>query len=154
MNHTKVCITVWLMLSLMGFLNFFLHEFWIFVITSLIVACLTLEPILLPMFPRRPTAVYPVSFPQPLSKFDIQFLNAVGDLLDLIPALAPQAARQLRDFKLPGMGHCSALIKVRVASMFVCFFKPEALLSAAQYSSVVWMARLLQLICANIAAII
>lgn len=49
---------------------------------------------------------------KPLSKFDIQFLNAVGDLLDLIPALAPQAARQLRDFKLPGMGHCSALIKM------------------------------------------
>lgn len=48
---------------------------------------------------------------KPLSKFDVQFLNAVGDLLDLIPALNPSHSR-LKDFKLPGMGHCSALIKM------------------------------------------
>ncbi|KAM4634899.1 phospholipase B-like 1 [Polymixia lowei] len=48
----------------------------------------------------------------PLSLFAVQFLNAVGDLLDLIPALVPTSSAPLRDFKLPGMGHCSALIKV------------------------------------------
>ncbi|XP_072299839.1 phospholipase B-like 1 [Eucyclogobius newberryi] len=48
---------------------------------------------------------------KPLSKFDVQFLNSVGDLLDLIPALNPSHP-PLRDFKLPGMGHCSALIKI------------------------------------------
>ncbi|KAG8006400.1 Phospholipase B-like 1 [Nibea albiflora] len=48
---------------------------------------------------------------QPLSLFDVQFLNAVGDLLDLIPALVP-SNHPLRSFKLPGMGHCSALIKM------------------------------------------
>ncbi|XP_048191210.1 phospholipase B-like 1 [Perognathus longimembris pacificus] len=48
---------------------------------------------------------------KPLTMFQIQFLNAVGDLLDLIPSLSPS--------KFPGMnrkrwdmGHCSALIKV------------------------------------------
>ncbi|KAK7939393.1 hypothetical protein WMY93_002719 [Mugilogobius chulae] len=46
-----------------------------------------------------------------LSKFDVQFLNSVGDLLDLIPALN-SSHPPLRDFKLPGMGHCSALIKM------------------------------------------
>lgn len=49
---------------------------------------------------------------KPLSLFAIQFLNAVGDLLDLIPALVPGSSPPLRDFKLPGMGHCSALIKM------------------------------------------
>uniref|UniRef100_A0A3Q1BZE7 Phospholipase B-like n=1 Tax=Amphiprion ocellaris TaxID=80972 RepID=A0A3Q1BZE7_AMPOC len=49
---------------------------------------------------------------KPLSLFAIQFLNAVGDLLDLIPALVPSSNSPLRDFKLPGMGHCSALIKM------------------------------------------
>ncbi|XP_032443402.1 phospholipase B-like 1 [Xiphophorus hellerii] len=49
---------------------------------------------------------------KPLSLFDVQFLNAVGDLLDLIPALVPGSNSLLRDFKLPGMGHCSALIKM------------------------------------------
>ncbi|CAL1588762.1 unnamed protein product [Knipowitschia caucasica] len=48
---------------------------------------------------------------KPLSKFGVQFLNGVGDLLDLIPALNPSHP-PLRDFKLPGMGHCSALIKI------------------------------------------
>ncbi|KAM4815492.1 LOW QUALITY PROTEIN: phospholipase B-like 1 [Thomomys bottae] len=47
---------------------------------------------------------------KPLTLFQVQFLNAVGDLLDLIPALLPS--------KLGGSGkrwdagHCSALIKV------------------------------------------
>ncbi|MEQ2164179.1 hypothetical protein GOODEAATRI_003941 [Goodea atripinnis] len=49
---------------------------------------------------------------KPLSIFDVQFLNSVGDLLDLIPALVPSSNSPLRDFKLPGMGHCSALIKM------------------------------------------
>ncbi|KAG9343084.1 hypothetical protein JZ751_015303 [Albula glossodonta] len=51
---------------------------------------------------------------QPLSMFDVQFLNAVGDLLDLIPALVPEASQNHRSkaFKMPGMGHCSALIKM------------------------------------------
>lgn len=57
------------------------------------------------------SVVHLLFFPQPLSMFDIQFLNAVGDLLDLIPALAPSPSRLLR-LKHPGMGHCSALIKV------------------------------------------
>ncbi|XP_047213488.1 phospholipase B-like 1 isoform X2 [Girardinichthys multiradiatus] len=48
---------------------------------------------------------------KPLLIFDVQFLNSVGDLLDLIPALVPSSNSPLRDFKLPGMGHCSALIK-------------------------------------------
>ncbi|XP_056263761.1 phospholipase B-like 1 isoform X1 [Pseudoliparis swirei] len=48
---------------------------------------------------------------KPLSLFAVQFLNAVGDLLDLIPALVP-TSNPLRNFKLPGMGHCSALIKM------------------------------------------
>lgn len=64
--------------------------------------------------------VWLLSSPQPLSQFDIQFLNAVGDLLDLIPALVPSSANHIRDFKLPGMGHCSALIKVRDANTNVC----------------------------------
>ncbi|XP_026021405.1 phospholipase B-like 1 [Astatotilapia calliptera] len=49
---------------------------------------------------------------KPLTLFDVQFLNSVGDLLDLIPALVPSSYPSLRDFKLPGMGHCSALIKM------------------------------------------
>ncbi|KAJ8387576.1 hypothetical protein AAFF_G00152720 [Aldrovandia affinis] len=51
---------------------------------------------------------------EPLSMFAVQFLNAVGDLLDLIPALVPDADPNHRNahFKMPGMGHCSALIKM------------------------------------------
>ncbi|XP_041634444.1 phospholipase B-like 1 [Cheilinus undulatus] len=49
---------------------------------------------------------------KPLSLFDVQFLNSVGDLLDLIPALVPDSNHRPKDFKLPGMGHCSALIKL------------------------------------------
>uniref|UniRef100_A0A8C9T9I2 Phospholipase B-like n=1 Tax=Scleropages formosus TaxID=113540 RepID=A0A8C9T9I2_SCLFO len=49
---------------------------------------------------------------QPLSIFDVQFLNAVGDLLDLIPALFPNKDYAEGHLKLPGMGHCSALIKM------------------------------------------
>ncbi|XP_057717076.1 phospholipase B-like 1 [Corythoichthys intestinalis] len=48
---------------------------------------------------------------KPLSLFAVQFLNAVGDLLDLIPALVPTSP-PLKHLKLPGMGHCSALITV------------------------------------------
>ncbi|XP_067101308.1 phospholipase B-like 1 [Osmerus mordax] len=51
---------------------------------------------------------------EPLSKFAVQFLNGVGDLLDLIPALAPRTNSSAGQgpFRMPGMGHCSALIKV------------------------------------------
>lgn len=54
--------------------------------------------------------------PQPLSLFAVQFLNAVGDLLDLIPALGlgPRPTHGDGDLGRPHMGHCSALIKVRV----------------------------------------
>ncbi|XP_077414260.1 phospholipase B-like 1 [Vanacampus margaritifer] len=48
---------------------------------------------------------------KPLSLFAVQFLNAVGDLLDLIPALATGPSPP-KHFQLPGMGHCSALIKM------------------------------------------
>ncbi|KAG5832478.1 hypothetical protein ANANG_G00291590 [Anguilla anguilla] len=51
---------------------------------------------------------------EPLSMFAVQFLNAVGDLLDLIPALVPETDPHHRNtkFRMPGMGHCSALIKM------------------------------------------
>lgn len=49
---------------------------------------------------------------KPLTLFAVQFLNAVGDLLDLIPAIVPEVNRPIRDFRAPGMGHCSALIKL------------------------------------------
>ncbi|KAF3853292.1 hypothetical protein F7725_013980 [Dissostichus mawsoni] len=55
---------------------------------------------------------YSNMYPQFLK--DEKFLNGVGDLLDLVPALTPRsnsssAAGALRT---PGMGHCTALIKV------------------------------------------
>lgn len=64
-------------------------------------------------------------FPQPLSIFDVQFLNAVGDLLDLIPALFEYSARSGQCNVEPGnhgkyqwdMGHCSALIKVSTKNL-------------------------------------
>uniref|UniRef100_A0A6Q2YWY3 Phospholipase B-like n=2 Tax=Esox lucius TaxID=8010 RepID=A0A6Q2YWY3_ESOLU len=51
---------------------------------------------------------------EPLSMFALQFLNEVGDLLDLIPALTPRlnCSRGHGPFRMPVMGHCSALIKV------------------------------------------
>ncbi|KAL0983974.1 hypothetical protein UPYG_G00135420 [Umbra pygmaea] len=51
---------------------------------------------------------------EPLSMFAVQLLNEVGDLLDLIPALTPRlnVSRGPGRFRLPVMGHCSALIKV------------------------------------------
>lgn len=65
------------------------------------------------------------SFSQPLSIFDVQFLNAVGDLLDLIPALFEYSARSGQCNVEPGnhgkyqwdMGHCSALIKVSTKNL-------------------------------------
>ncbi|XP_041943888.1 phospholipase B-like 1 [Alosa sapidissima] len=48
----------------------------------------------------------------PLSLFAVQFLNAVGDLLDLIPALVHGPKLSLGDYRQPPMGHCSALIKM------------------------------------------
>lgn len=48
----------------------------------------------------------------PLSQFAVQFLNAVGDLLDLIPALVPSVTSGFKQYKAPPMGHCSALIKM------------------------------------------
>ncbi|KAM9780476.1 phospholipase B-like 1 [Neosynchiropus ocellatus] len=49
---------------------------------------------------------------KPLSLFAVQFLSAVGDLLDLIPALVPSNGSTPERVTLPGMGHCSALIKM------------------------------------------
>lgn len=49
---------------------------------------------------------------KPMTPFQIQFLNAVGDLLDLIPSLSPTKNSSLKFFKRWDMGHCSALIKV------------------------------------------
>ncbi|XP_003797853.1 phospholipase B-like 1 [Otolemur garnettii] len=49
---------------------------------------------------------------KPMTLFQIQFLNAVGDLLDLIPSLSPMKDINLKVFKRWDMGHCSALIKV------------------------------------------
>ncbi|XP_039317586.1 phospholipase B-like 1 [Saimiri boliviensis] len=49
---------------------------------------------------------------KPMTLFQIQFLNAVGDLLDLIPSLSPTKSSSLKVFKRWDMGHCSALIKV------------------------------------------
>ncbi|KAL2078064.1 hypothetical protein ACEWY4_025749 [Coilia grayii] len=47
-----------------------------------------------------------------LSMFAIQFLNAVGDLLDLIPTLRSRKFNLSELFSKPTMGHCSALIKM------------------------------------------
>ncbi|XP_059041988.1 phospholipase B-like 1 isoform X2 [Mustela lutreola] len=49
---------------------------------------------------------------KPMTMFQIQFLNAVGDLLDLIPSVSPTKNSSLKVFKRWDMGHCSALIKV------------------------------------------
>ncbi|XP_037702247.1 phospholipase B-like 1 [Choloepus didactylus] len=49
---------------------------------------------------------------KPLNLYQIQFLNAVGDLLDLIPSLSPVKNDSLKIFKRWDLGHCSALIKV------------------------------------------
>ncbi|XP_047464311.1 phospholipase B-like 1 [Mugil cephalus] len=51
---------------------------------------------------------------EPLSAFAVQFLNGVGDLLDLVPALTPRSNSSTGSgaFRMPGMGHCTALIKV------------------------------------------
>lgn len=56
---------------------------------------------------------------QPITLFQIQFLNAVGDLLDLIPSLSPINYSDLKVFKRWDMGHCSALIKVRHMAVFL-----------------------------------
>ncbi|XP_022070200.1 phospholipase B-like 1 [Acanthochromis polyacanthus] len=51
---------------------------------------------------------------EPLSAFAIQLFNGVGDLLDLVPALTPRSnsSAGAGAFRMPGMGHCTALIKV------------------------------------------
>ncbi|XP_030256661.1 phospholipase B-like 1 [Sparus aurata] len=51
---------------------------------------------------------------EPLSAFALQILNGVGDLLDLVPALTPRSnsSTGAGAFRMPGMGHCTALIKV------------------------------------------
>ncbi|KAM7382004.1 hypothetical protein PAMA_012734 [Pampus argenteus] len=51
---------------------------------------------------------------EPLSAFAVQFLNGVGDLLDLVPALTARSnsSTGAGAFRMPGMGHCTALIKV------------------------------------------
>ncbi|XP_027897089.1 phospholipase B-like 1 [Xiphophorus couchianus] len=49
-----------------------------------------------------------------LPLFALQFLNGVGDLLDLVPALTPRSNSSTGSaaFRRPGMGLCTALIKV------------------------------------------
>lgn len=54
---------------------------------------------------------------QPLPIFAVQFLNGIGDLLDLIPALKRRSNSSSDSFRMPGMSHCSALIKVRSKMM-------------------------------------
>ncbi|XP_041938702.1 phospholipase B-like 1 [Alosa sapidissima] len=49
---------------------------------------------------------------QSLSMFAIQFLNAVGDLLDLVPVLRSRRFSLSDLFSKPTMGHCSVLIKM------------------------------------------
>ncbi|ROL51685.1 Phospholipase B-like 1 [Anabarilius grahami] len=49
---------------------------------------------------------------KPLSMFAVQFLNGIGDLLDLIPALKRRSNSSSDSFRMPGMSHCSALIKL------------------------------------------
>ncbi|XP_028263229.1 phospholipase B-like 1 [Parambassis ranga] len=51
---------------------------------------------------------------EPLSAFAVQFLNGVGDLLDLVPVLThrSKSTTETSTFRMPGMGHCTALIKV------------------------------------------
>lgn len=56
-----------------------------------------------------------------MTLFQIQFLNAVGDLLDLIPSVSPTKNSSLKVFKRWDMGHCSALIKVRHIAAFLFF---------------------------------
>lgn len=65
-----------------------------------------------------------LSFPQPMTLFQIQFLNAVGDLLDLIPSVSQTKNSSLKVFKRWDMGHCSALIKVRPIAASVFFLAP------------------------------
>lgn len=59
---------------------------------------------------------------QPLPAFAVQFLNGIGDLLDLVPALTPRAnsSTEAATFRMPGMGHCTALIKVRLSLFGSC----------------------------------
>ncbi|KAK5611050.1 hypothetical protein CRENBAI_022623 [Crenichthys baileyi] len=51
---------------------------------------------------------------EPLPLFALQFLNGVGDLLDLVPALTPRSnsSAGTASFRRPGMGLCTALIKM------------------------------------------
>ncbi|XP_019600290.2 phospholipase B-like 1 [Rhinolophus sinicus] len=49
---------------------------------------------------------------KPMTLFQILFLNAVGDLLDLIPSFSHIKNTSPKVFKRWEMGHCSALIKV------------------------------------------
>ncbi|XP_051011463.1 phospholipase B-like 1 [Acomys russatus] len=49
---------------------------------------------------------------KPMTMFQMQFLNSVGDLLDLIPSLSPPKGNSMKVLKRWDMGHCSALIKV------------------------------------------
>lgn len=60
-------------------------------------------------------------FSQPMTLFQIQFLNAVGDLLDLIPSFSHTKNSSLDVFKRWDQGHCSALIKVRHTTAFLFF---------------------------------
>ncbi|OBS66412.1 hypothetical protein A6R68_05047 [Neotoma lepida] len=63
------------------------------------------------------TNLYPQLIKDPaivdkVKNFMEYFLNAVGDLLDLIPSVSPTSDNSMKVFKRWDMGHCSALIKV------------------------------------------
>ncbi|XP_075409447.1 phospholipase B-like 1 [Tenrec ecaudatus] len=47
---------------------------------------------------------------KPLTQFQVQFLNGVGDMLDLVPSFSIKGNLDLK--RRMEMGHCSALIKV------------------------------------------
>ncbi|XP_001370772.3 phospholipase B-like 1 [Monodelphis domestica] len=49
---------------------------------------------------------------KPLTVFQVQFLNAIGDTLDLLPSLMVPGNVSLDHSEVDEMGHCSVLIKV------------------------------------------
>ncbi|KAB0388386.1 hypothetical protein FD755_003342 [Muntiacus reevesi] len=83
-------------------------------------------------------------FPQPITLFQIQFLNAIGDLLDLIPSLSPTKNSSLKFFKRWDMGHCSALIKVRFMESLDDFYLLSSGLVLLQTTNSVYNKSLLQ----------
>ncbi|KAB0351164.1 hypothetical protein FD754_016021 [Muntiacus muntjak] len=81
---------------------------------------------------------------KPITLFQIQFLNAIGDLLDLIPSLSPTKNSSLKFFKRWDMGHCSALIKVRFLESLDDFYLLSSGLVLLQTTNSVYNKSLLQ----------